>query len=418
MAAGGRHIQTVRTRGALAALLVAVLLSACGRSGDPGDRDVSTGDSPTTTAESEPSPSADNGEWIAMADPPASLAPGGPAVWTGSHVIVWGGGAFVQGSSPIGGGAYDPAANTWEELPEAPVPAPDGHTAVWTGREVLYWGGAESSRNVERRVQGTAVAYDPAAKTWRRIAPAPIPMRTFHEAVWTGTEMVIWGGVTECCPIDSVIHDKTAAAYDPTTDTWRELANVPPPWSGDDGPAVTVSHGGDVFVWRNGELGRYSVAEDSWRSLGGEPADPNAPGGNIITTGGPVAIGTLVGDALFLWIGGGRATDGRVFALPGAKEKTVADAGQLTGFAPLLTGASDAIFATDFDYDDTEPGEGSGLWRYDIASDKWEALPEPRAEIGAGAFPVWTGRELVVLPGFVPKDEGSERATGAVFRRR
>src|SRR5262249_38719654 len=51
------------------------------------------------------------------------------AVWTGSEMIVWGGGAATSDFNT--GGRYAPATNTWTALPTAGAPSPRWlHTAV------------------------------------------------------------------------------------------------------------------------------------------------------------------------------------------------------------------------------------------------------------------------------------------------
>jgi hypothetical protein len=66
------------------------------------------------------------------------------AVWTGSMMIVWGGEAYpYPTSTTISGGRYDPATDTW--MPTSTARAPTGrklHTAVWTGSEMIVWGGS------------------------------------------------------------------------------------------------------------------------------------------------------------------------------------------------------------------------------------------------------------------------------------
>jgi hypothetical protein len=40
------------------------------------------------------------------------------------------------------GGRYNPAANSWTAVPTTGAPAArDYHTAVWTGSEMIVWGG-------------------------------------------------------------------------------------------------------------------------------------------------------------------------------------------------------------------------------------------------------------------------------------
>src|SRR5205807_4897393 len=145
------------------------------------------------------------------------------------------------------GAAYEPGADRWQVLPPAPVAGRFGTSAVWSGREVLFWGGQAGADTRGLHLPpptatgglhlppptGTfadGAAYDPATRRWRKLPAAPIGARTGHQAVWTGREMVVWGGYPRCCPIDSVIHDPAAAAFDPATNRWRRIADVPPPW--------------------------------------------------------------------------------------------------------------------------------------------------------------------------------------------
>ena len=59
------------------------------------------------------------------------------AVWTGSELIVWGGG---NGANT--GGRYDPAGDSWMPLSNTDAPGPrNAHTAIWTGSEMIVWGG-------------------------------------------------------------------------------------------------------------------------------------------------------------------------------------------------------------------------------------------------------------------------------------
>jgi len=58
-------------------------------------------------------------------------------------MVVWGG--YSDGGDwghPRYGGLYDPVASTWQ--PTAILAAPTGrigHVAVWTGAEMIVWGG-------------------------------------------------------------------------------------------------------------------------------------------------------------------------------------------------------------------------------------------------------------------------------------
>ncbi|MCA1846562.1 MAG: hypothetical protein LC792_25875, partial [Actinobacteria bacterium] len=219
------------------------------------------------------------GSWRRIAEAPIPPAAGMAAAWTGRLLVVWGGGAGGPENwhAAGDGAAYDPAADRWDVLPPAPLAARMGTTAVWTGREVLFWGGSSG----QDTFFADGAAYDPAAHMWRVLPAAPIDARSEHQAAWTGREMIVWGGIKRCCPIDSEMHDPAAAAYDPATNRWRTIAVVPPPWSGDDGTAVTMAApGGRPAIWRSGRLALYEPDRDTWAEVPGAPAladDPALP---------------------------------------------------------------------------------------------------------------------------------------------
>jgi hypothetical protein len=64
------------------------------------------------------------------------------------------------------------------------------HTAVWTGSEMIIWGGQGHFPLNDGK------SYDPTSNVWTPVTTAPrAPAgRAIHSAVWTGTEMIIFGG--------------------------------------------------------------------------------------------------------------------------------------------------------------------------------------------------------------------------------
>ena len=65
-----------------------------------------------------------------------------------------------------------------------------GFAAVWTGRQLLIWGGVTASGT--RTTHGEA--YTPATNTWTALPAAPLRGRESPVAVWTGRQMILWGG--------------------------------------------------------------------------------------------------------------------------------------------------------------------------------------------------------------------------------
>jgi N-acetylneuraminic acid mutarotase len=139
------------------------------------------------------------------------------AVWTGSEMIVWGGN--VQGMGPNNGGArYNPTTDSWVDVGFTGAPDPrHHHTAVWTGTRMIVWGGmADSFGDVPLNTGGR---YDPSTDNWQPTSVAGAPSaRWFHPAVWSGSEMIVWGG-----RLQSGAPSSTGARYNAATDTWSPI---------------------------------------------------------------------------------------------------------------------------------------------------------------------------------------------------
>jgi len=96
---------------------------------------------------------------------------GHTAVWTGSEMIVWGGGFNT-------GGRYDPYTDTWTATSTTNAPdARSGHTAVWTGSEMIVWGGGDIDFNGEEFSLNTGGRYDPATDSWTATSTTSAPAR-------------------------------------------------------------------------------------------------------------------------------------------------------------------------------------------------------------------------------------------------
>jgi N-acetylneuraminic acid mutarotase len=116
---------------------------------------------------------------------------GAKAVWDGTEVLFLGGHG-APGTSPAAGGmAYNPATNTWRDLPPMQF-GRDGFTAVWTGRHVLVWGGVTGRDDTVLPPYGEA--FNPATNTWTALPAAPLAGRENPISVWTGHQMIVWGG--------------------------------------------------------------------------------------------------------------------------------------------------------------------------------------------------------------------------------
>jgi hypothetical protein len=69
------------------------------------------------------------------------------------------------------------------------------HAAVWTGSEMIIWGGAVRNFPLDDVPLDTGGRYNPATNTWVPTGATGAPSARFnHTAVWTGSEMIVWGG--------------------------------------------------------------------------------------------------------------------------------------------------------------------------------------------------------------------------------
>jgi hypothetical protein len=101
-------------------------------------------------------------------------------------------------------------SDDWVALNPGPL-SPTGSAAmIWTGKEVVIWGGEALGIGSTR---SWGAAYRPDTDTWTILSPGPLV--TSSEAVWTGEELITWSG------------GHMAAAWQPESNTWRTIEDWP-----------------------------------------------------------------------------------------------------------------------------------------------------------------------------------------------
>ena len=83
--------------------------------------------------------------------------------------------------------------DSWKALWYSPTPREE-HTAVWTGTEMIVWGGYNYGPSQYYLQSGGK--YAPATDSWVATSTGTNcpSARCRHSAVWTGTEMIVWVG--------------------------------------------------------------------------------------------------------------------------------------------------------------------------------------------------------------------------------
>ncbi len=279
---------------------------------------------------------------------------GHSAVWTGSAMIVWGGASdSVDGDLYDDGGRYDPNSDTWTPTWRGGNPSPRGaHSAVWTGSEMIVWGGY-GQHLAERAdtVLNTGGRYDPALDRWTPTAQLGAPTaRRLPSAVWTGRWMIVWGGDNFSGAIPETLND--GGRYDPIQDTWVPMSRV----------AAPIARRNHVAVWTGAAMIVWAGFTDTdWN---------NHPGGYWLTSGGSYDPYT----DRWTSIASPTMTLGNWGACPAV----------WTGKEVLVWGSG---------------GVSAGL-RYDPAHNTWRLTSSTDAPSARwGTEGVWTGRELIVWGG-------------------
>jgi N-acetylneuraminic acid mutarotase len=144
------------------------------------------------------------------------------------RIIMFGGSGSGNEKDPLGGWfshdtaqtwAYDPAANSWEELkPAGAVPAPRGGGSMAydpnTRRLILFGGFA----NAIATYHSESSAYDPTTKAWR-VTPSRANT-TMAEDPATG-RFLVYGARADTATTAGLLNDTWA--YDPETNAWSNL---------------------------------------------------------------------------------------------------------------------------------------------------------------------------------------------------
>jgi hypothetical protein len=393
-----------RLRGFL--LVVAFVAAACTSSAPPPVPPPPPQPSSPSVPPASPEPAP---HWTPIAAAPIAGRISEGVVWTGSEMIVWGGVArTAQSAEQAGdGAAYDPANDSWEQLAPAPGGLKGGGQAsAWTGSEAVFWVGNSPDGPV-----GGAV-YDPVVGSWHKLPPGPLGVREGYVSVWTGSRLLIMGGVA-----GDQLATPIGAGVNPSTGSWRSLAGL----NKLTGflPTGAVWNGKEAFLFGNTsqcpELGaacqKYAPTFVSY-----------TPGSDTVHEIGlqhvPIGrkqLGSLVATAWtenhVLFTTSLDPSAGPVLYDPAANSWHV---GPRAPCEPTDPGYSQTAWAGSML---VVPCGRSHLALYDPAADSWRTIsagPSPLNSRSSSAI-VWTGRQLIVWSGMPKRTGNPALQSGAII---
>lgn len=304
------------------------------------------------------------------------------AVWTGTEMIIWGGyNSSLQNNSINSGSRYNPTLDTWKSIP---IPGENsqrfGHSGIWTGSEMIVWGGTNGDVHFN-----TGFIFDPALETWRNISNENAPSsRSSHTAIWTGTEMIVWGGF-----LNSTSISNTGGRYNPITDQWEATSQDSAPSRRNRHTAIWT--GVEMIIWGGvgsslvqlNTGGRYNPITDTWLST----TTSNAPERRYAHS----AFWT--GTEMIVW--GGFGENGGFYEPQSNTWRSLAeDSPSLSRHNAVWTGSGMIAWGSSTFY--------SSVIKYNLNENSWTVVDFPDREIqGRDHSAIWTGNGMIVWGGLL-----------------
>ena len=330
-------------------------------------------------------------------------------VWTGTEMFVWGGAESAPPYRLNTGDRYDPVTDTWQQMSTINAPsARRYHTVVWTGTEMIIWGGFSHFERTSIIGLNSGGIYDPVTDTWQQMSTLNAPSaRQDHTAVWTGMEMIVWGGFGENGFINS------GGIYDPVTDTWKLISTLNAPSKRNDHTAVWT--GTEMLVWggkgnggKRNSGGIYDPVTDTWQQMSTLNAPSARHSHTAVWTGMEMIVWGGIGD-------NGRVNSGGIYdpvtdtwseiTTIGAPEPRIEHTAVWTDEEMLIWGGSDRASGVD-------AFKNGGA--YDPITDSWRTVtianaPLPRSRHTA----IWTDFAMIVWGGLLNSGNGTN--TGGMY---
>ncbi len=190
----------------------------------------------------------------------------------------------------------DNQAAGWQAA--ASMPSARNHHAGITAGGKIYAIGGQYGHDASYQDLNLVHAYDPYSDTWTRVADLPYPRSHFEHCTFSTLDgkIVIIGGRRDS---DATYSNDAITEYNPTANTWTELERLPlgllAPNAGVINNELYVSHGGPTWQQPGNALYKTDFIRTPLNQLGFQP--------NNITVN--IARNTTLQKPVFLWTSNG-----------------------------------------------------------------------------------------------------------------
>jgi len=271
------------------------------------------------------------------------------SVWTGDELIVVGG-LDVNGRVISAAQKYKPSTDSWTSIQSAGAPARFNAEAIFTGNEVIVWGGYVI-RNGEEYWQNSGAVLDIATGRWTALAAGAGPAeltthlgnseRKYQTLVWTGKEAIVFGGGSTGSRLNG-------GAYDPVTKRWRDISTNGAP----------DRLGGHTAVWADNKMIVWGGKDTGLsKTNSGASYDP------VTNRWTPLRLENGIG--------------------------------KRDGHVAVWTGAEMIVFGGDVNSAETQGTGGV----YDPQTNTWSVIAAESVPARTGHTAVWNGNEMLVIGG-------------------
>ena|GEM_PF-6221301 len=279
-----------------------------------------------------------------------------------------------------------------DDVNQTNAPVFQNYNPIWTGTELIIWGG-----DYMGGYTSSGWKYNPSTDTWTQMTAINAPQpRSYYSAVWTGTEMIIAGGYN-----GSAL--SSAAKYNPATDTWTPLTAMPTAlynqsavWTGTE----MWTFGGEDGMTTVALGYKFNPATNSWSS--------------IVQIGCPSArklhSAVWTGSGMIIWGGydGSSALSTGAYYTGGMWMSTNTGPSQRYNHSTVWTGSEMIIWAGTTG----ATGHMNDGMKYDPVANSWSAVTTTNApSIRSGHATVWTGTDMMVWGG----TNGTYLNTGGIY---